>query len=137
MEKKKFFLEVDTTISFSTHKVDCEEEHDMDYENPEIRIITQEVCDRWNKEKFLLDDKRTKWEPHKMVTIKCKNCDYEENKYFSLRKDCEPGTHKWGKPYGPKIKSLDGNYYNRRVNCVNCDKYNYVDDDGNLELKNI
>lgn len=31
----------------------------------------------------------------------------------------------------------DGNYYNRRVNCVNCDKYNYVDDDGNLEFKNI
>jgi len=136
---KKFILGVNTSITFSTNKSDCEDDnHDIDEENIKIRIYDQETCDRYNREKFLISERRPKWEPHKKIIKSCKNCEHQEySEDLPLRPKCDKGTHIFGKPYGENLKSMCGTYYTRRVDCNNCEAYNYVDDKGNIEFEHL
>lgn len=44
---KDFELGVHIDVTYSTHKVDCKDNHNMDADNPIISIVDQRICDRW------------------------------------------------------------------------------------------
>ena len=128
---KDFTLSVNHSITFSTDKVDCEDEkHDMDFENRVISVSDQERCDKWNRERFL----NKHWEPHKTVRIYCKNCEYTTHEEFELRQPCEKEQHVWDKPRGEAFNDYGTVDKIRIVDCKNCDEVNFVDNEGKIKI---
>jgi hypothetical protein len=73
---KIFRLSVEHNVRYSSYRIDCKDDI-HDFEDAEGLIYDQDICDDYNKEKFL---GRTGWRPHLTWRRKCKNCEKVEFK---------------------------------------------------------
>ena len=69
---KEFYLSVHFDVTYSTYKKDCPDENHK-YGEPEIIIVDQELCDKWNKENFAGESNH---KPYKYSRKECAICEH-------------------------------------------------------------